>query len=232
MNTPATSHRGRSANAPELRQAFVGKVHQLLQLGYERLAASELSQTDEPAITGLIVNAIEEVLDDPPESISPWCDHFHPCDDPPENTKGLKGKNRKRVDIRVSSSEVRPRARFRFEAKRLSAGKYNVAQYAGEGGLGCFLNGAYAADDPDCGMIGYVQSEQEEAWAQKVSDTFSNLPDNFCYSSTRGWQRLQFTDGPAFVFVSSHHRRTNQSEIVIYHTFLNFCEKMPISQSN
>ena len=71
-----------------------------------------------------------------------------------------EGKYRKRADIRLDSAETSPRARFRFECKRLGRG-YPAGRYLGAKGLGCFLRGDFACQDPRAGMLGYVQSDDE-----------------------------------------------------------------------
>ncbi len=70
-----------SENTQDYRWVFVERVHQLLKLGYDRLTPSALREEEETTITGIFVNAIEEVLDDPVSE--DWVDFFSVHDDPP-----------------------------------------------------------------------------------------------------------------------------------------------------
>src|SRR4051812_48344025 len=116
MHAAHSKPSGSSSNASALRKIFVGRVHQLLQLGYERLVPAALAKEQEPTITGYLVDAIDKVLS---ERSQGWMIAFSVHDDPPINDGHRKGKQRRRVDLRIDSAQLRPRARFRFEAKRL-----------------------------------------------------------------------------------------------------------------
>jgi hypothetical protein len=134
---------GQSDNKNELRRIFIGRVHQLLKLGYDRLNVVQFQASEEPDISGELVHAMQQVCDDPKSE--DWVSFFDPHDDPAVYDAVRKGKKRRRVDIRIDSLEDRPRQRFSFEAKRL--GKNNsVGAYLGRKGLGCFLRGDYARD--------------------------------------------------------------------------------------
>jgi hypothetical protein len=43
-----------------------------------------------------------------------------------------------------------------------------VTDYVGDEGMGCFISSKYAKDDPDAGMLGYVQQDTPEAWAARL----------------------------------------------------------------
>ena len=47
------------------------------------------------------------------------------------------------------------------EVKRLGKGN-PVSRYLGAKGLGCFLSGSYAGTEQRGGMLGYVQSDDEQ----------------------------------------------------------------------
>ena len=209
-----------SENAKEYQQTFVARVHQLLFLGYQRLDnPGSLSEHDEPAITGMLVQKIEAVLDDP--KAAQWITYFHVKDDPPVNDGVRTGKRRKRVDIRFSSARHRPRQHFSFEAKWLGKGN-PVADYLGENGLGCFLACQYSAEDSDAGMLGYIRTDSPEEWADKIEKNLKGPAGKYAVCSGYGWRKHSFKNGPTHTFHTRHHR-TNGHEIEIYHSLLLFC---------
>lgn len=100
---------------------------------------------EEPAITGLLVGAIDAFLDDP--AAPSWTHRFFVQDERHVNSYGRVGKRRLRVDIEVVSSNSRPRSRFQIEAKRLRKPKQaSLKAYLGADGLGSFLSRRYAKD--------------------------------------------------------------------------------------
>lgn len=219
IDPPQTPVAGSSENAQEFRRVFVTRVHQLLELGYRRLAAAALVDEEEPAITGELVKAMRAVLDDP--ASEGWVDRFSVHDDPPVNDSKRRGKRRRRVDIRVESAQRRPRSQFAIEAKRLST-KCPLGDYLGSQGLGCFLSGSYAADEEDAGMLGYVQSDTTQAWASKAAAVLMKKAKAFGLDTKANWTPSVVTSGPACSYRTRHTRKTTGREIDIYHTFLSF----------
>src|SRR5882724_4672111 len=100
MHTSRPQPSGSTSNASAMRLVFVRRVHQLVQFGYERLTPTEHAKEQEPAITGFLVQAINDVLNDRAKS---WMIYFSVHDDPPVNDGRRKGKQRKRVDLRIDS---------------------------------------------------------------------------------------------------------------------------------
>jgi hypothetical protein len=170
-----------------------------------------------------MVEAIEGILEDANED---WMRFYRVYDDPPINESitvpRRKGKRRRRVDIKLDSSEVSPYTRFCFEAKRL--GKRNpVSRYLGADGLGCFLSGSYAGAERQGGMLGYVQSDDEQAWAAKIDKVFTSSPTSFGLQTKRSHFRLyQISAQLHHTYVSEHRRTTDGKRLQIYHSFLIF----------
>jgi hypothetical protein len=212
---PASS----SANAQDYRAAFLAHVHELLLLGYARMDARSFADEQEPVITGELVKAMNEVVDD--EGSADWVRYLHPSEEPPVNSGSRRGKGRKRIDIRVDSSERRPRQRFSFEAKRLGNG-HSVKKYLGPEGLGCFLDGHYAASDGEAGMLGYVQSGIPEEWADQIRRSVEVQGNPYLLAHGGRWQPVRFPGVTASMYVSVHVRRNLNTQIEIYHTFLVF----------
>ncbi len=100
-------------------EVFIRRVHQLLGMGYVTMPSNDFSDAQEEDITGELVRAIDSVLDN--SNAPTWTDSFSIHEEPRIHTPNRKGKRRRRLDIRVDSSEIRPRSRLSFEAKRLGA---------------------------------------------------------------------------------------------------------------
>ncbi|MCP4658036.1 MAG: hypothetical protein GY856_21715 [bacterium] len=210
---------GRSGNAFDYRRMFVERAHQLIKMGYDRMTPSACRTEEEPAITGALVEAICEACDD--LRSEEWVDFFAAHDDPPVNDGIRKGKCRRRLDIKIVSSERRPRQVFSFEAKRLSK-SHSVGAYLGEEGLGRFLEGEYAGDDEDGGMLGYVQSGDRGAWAAKIGQALAATPERYRVLPGDSWQKWRMAEGPDYTYRSRHMRRPLHRKIDVYHTQLSF----------
>jgi len=211
--------RGASANQADYSQSFIRQVHELLLMGYGRLAPADHTHEEEPAISGRLVEAINAILD------SPTCPRpFHLLsvhDDPPVSGDGRKGKRRRRVDIRIESLRPRPRARFSFEAKRLGP-DHPVCLYVGEEGLGCFVNGIYAREAPVAGMLGYVQSGTPPEWAKRIENAMARRQPNVRVVQGQEWVPVTVAPGLDDTYVTGHDRPSVGRPIHIYHTLLVF----------
>jgi hypothetical protein len=209
-----------SENADDYRQVFLGRVHELLQRGYERLTPAALTNEEEQIITGELVRGMTEILDEP--NSEDWVQLFSVHDDPPVNKQGRKGKRRRRVDIRVDSAEKRPRSRLAFEAKRLGP-KHSTGYYLGSEGLGCFLAGEYGADDSDGGMVGYFQCDTADIWAKRLEEATSGAASELWLAAHGAWATHHFPSGPKDCFKTSHARPSLGRAINLYHTLLRCC---------
>jgi hypothetical protein len=221
IERPAQRRNGLTSNTAEYRRVFVTRVHQLLQLGYSRLNAKTCVKEEETSITGFLAEAMDNVIDDP--ASARWVRHFNVHDDPPINDSGdRKGKRRRRIDIKLVSSERWPRSRFSFEAKRL--GKTSpLSEYLGTKGIGCFIAGQYASQEPDGGMLGYIQAGTIDEWQTQLKSKFDNATEELALCAGNSWKKHAFRSGPDYTFRSRHVRRTLGREIDIYHTLFVFC---------
>ena len=212
----------RSENAADYDSLFISRIHELLQRGYDRLTPSQYARAEETAITGDLVESIEYLLDYPTEN---WMRFYSVYDDPPVNeprsrhNKRRKGRGRRRVDIRFDCSEDSPRARFRFECKRLGEG-HAAGQYVGPTGLGCFLKSEYAAKDVRAGMLGYIQSHDEATWASRIEIALAKSADEFAVRVA--WRRTPVLANLKHTYRSTHGRGRGRRTILIYHTLLRF----------
>jgi hypothetical protein len=215
--------RSASANRSDYEPLFIRRVHDLIKWGYDRLCASAYATEEETDITGDLAEAIENILDYPNED---WMWHYTVYDDPPINESitatRRKGKRRRRVDIKLTSANVSPRTHFCFEAKRLGKGN-PVSRYLGTKGLGCFLSGSYAGAEQRGGMLGYVQSDDEQTWAAKIDKELVSSPKSFSLQTKSNHFRLyQISAQLRHTYVSEHRRTTDGKRFQIYHSFLIF----------
>jgi hypothetical protein len=192
---------GRPGGAAAYRRRFVKTVHRVLAEGHRRLVATTtLVQKEETAITGLLVDEIVALLEsrDCPQG----AEHFAVHDDRPESGDDVEGRRRPRIDIVVERTGRGPRPRFHFEAKRLNRSG-SVAEYVGERGMGCFLSGKYAKDEPDAGMLGYVQRDTPEDWAARLATKLARV----------GWAQHSLDASLLHSYRSSHTRYGRPFEI-------------------
>ena len=207
-----------STNSDLLRRVFVRRVHELVLLGYARMNHSAYAKSQEPVITGDLVNAIDSVLS---ERIEPWMSMFSVHDDPPISDGKRKGKRRRRVDLRLDSGEFIPRARFQFECKRLGR-RHTVKVYPGSEGLGCFLRGDYATEDDQAGMIGYVQSGSLSDWGTRIEKELMKSPDVYALVPKTEFVAGMPRSATCHKHHSQHHRTTLGRVIIIDHMLLTF----------
>ncbi len=205
----------------EYQQAFRKKVFKLLKMGYDRLDAISLKNSEEEDITGEIVKEINDILED--RDSPPWVSSFAVHEELPINKSGRKGKKRQRIDIEFEWVCHGPRHHYPFEAKRLCVNTHPIGEYVGPTGLGEFLSGRYAGDRVEAGMIGYVQSNTPKSWAEKVQKKFKKKPEIIKACSDGNWANITIIAELDHCFRSKHHRVIEKSPITLYHVFLLFC---------
>jgi hypothetical protein len=195
-------------------------VHTLLAWGYKDSRNRVLVDHEEPDITGFIAEAIQDRLD--ALESPPWCDQIALKDDPPVPGGRRTGRKRWRPDLIFESLEGRrPRPRYHFEAKRLRK-VGSEKDYLGKEGLGCFLRGMYASESHEAGMLGYVQSDDLNAWTSKVQSAidqdFQNGNKMLLLSPQ---QTITIIDAFPHEWMSKHTRQTSEN-IVIHHILLDY----------
>ena len=215
--------RRQSENLADYDRLFVPRVHRLLKLGYDRMKPAEHARSQETAITGFLVEAIDTVLDRPAMR---WMQFYSVHEDPPVNEPKTRrrrrtGKRRKRLDIRIDCAKMSPRTRFRFECKRLGRGN-PVAKYLGADGLGRFLRGEYACEDMRGGMLGYLQSDDEEKWAGKIEAAIASADDHYAIQHDSPWRQELVINELIPTYRSGHSRGRGRRRIEIFHTLLRF----------
>ena len=214
VQASAAHRQGEREAAEDFRGEFVKHVFFLVGAGYDRLVArrSSLAQAEEPAITGELHRSIEEYLDS--DDAPGWADSYTCFDDPPEHSQPGSsppklGTHRPRIDIKFQRNAPRPRPRFRFEAKRLHRNG-SIAAYVGSEGLGAFLTRYYPCAE-GVGMLGYVQSGQNDEWAKALQKKLS----------TCAWQPVALIQNLPHSY-KTQHSLDGQARLTIHHLLLSF----------
>jgi hypothetical protein len=126
------------------------------------------------------------------------------------------GKSRRRLDIVIQCSYSIPRQNYIFEAKRLATSGYPISKYLGEEGLQLFIDGIYACDCPEVGMIGYIQKGSFEHWEKELCE---KLPIKTELLTKKKPEKIKVIDDLEYEWVSEHDRKT-QKPVTVYHIFL------------
>lgn len=216
--TPKEPHDSASNNKAPYRTSLVNRSHQILKLGYDLLDPASLRASEEEAITGRLTKAMQNALEDLDAPL--WAKNFWAAEETRVNESDREGKRRLRIDIEVIEHRRGPRPRFRFEAKRLRDPD-SRREYLGHDGLGCFLDGRYAAGDPDAGMLGYVQEGKAADHVTAISDSLLKDPTRFSVTQGGGWREHRLVTGLQ-TYASSHQRTGGLPGILILHTLLDF----------
>lgn len=194
-------------------KSFRKDAHQILAWGYQDSLNQIHANLEEEEITGFIGEAIEERLNDP--NTDERFDRYSLHQEKPISSQGRTGKGRLRLDIVIQYSGSRPRPEYIFEAKRLCKGSHPIGKYIGKDGMQCFIDGRYASQYPEAGMIGYLQSDDCSYWEKELRRKLNQNNNNQL-------QCITIICSLPYEYFSKHKRRSGQS-VTIYHIFLNCC---------
>jgi hypothetical protein len=198
--------------------SFRRDAHQLLAWGYQDALPQINCDLMEEEITGLIVEAMEQKLDDPTTPEKFW--RYSVEEEKPISVEGRKGKSRRRLDLVVVSGHSRPRPKYIFEAKRLRKNGYPIGKYIGEDGLQCFSKGVYASQYPEAAMVAYIQSDTASYWEKELK---RSIKDDFSCTKQPS-EKIPVIESIPDIWVSEHDREQSSS-IIVYHIFLNCVAK-------
>ncbi len=210
---------GTSTIGRDYTEAFLRRVHAILGRGYAALIPSGFAHAEEEDITGELVRAVEEILDD--ANAPRWTRWFSVHEEPPIHHAFRRGRRRLRLDIRIDSSQSLPRCRMRFEAKRLG-NHHGASAYLGKDGLQCFLDGRYASNDAFAGMLGYVQVGHPEQWALKIMKAIEKNRSKLHARMSSAWRKTKYAAELQSTYRTDHDRPKLRRSIKIFHTFLLF----------
>ncbi len=199
-------------------QIFVKHVHYLINVGF-LFAQNEISSDneEETAITGFIKRGIKINLRK--ADFPKWGKFYAVSEEEPVDYDDKKGKSRPRIDILIETT-VGTRPEFYFEAKRLKTSTHPVSKYIGDDGLMCFINGIYAAEYNDAGMLGYIQNKSEDHWKEKIQTEIKENSDKLSLKDNQ--EEIKINDQFPKEWFSKHGRKTITRDIKIYHILLDF----------
>lgn len=207
-----------------LRQVYAASLrvhaHCLVAEGYARMDKATFARAQETVITGELVREMREYLESQ-DNAPTWAAYYTIQEDPPLNVEGRLGKDRPRVDIEFMRISPGPRPRLPFEAKRLNTSTgHNVSGYLGPEGLGCFISGRYPMTHDEAGMLGYVQSDSDEIWAERIAAALRTrkkehraVDPPFTHQDIHGSLRHTYL---------SHHLRNEGMAFSVNHVLLRF----------
>lgn len=194
-------------------KSFRKDAHQLIAWGYEDSLSQIHANLQEEDITGFIGDAIEERLNDP--NTEERFDRYFLNEEKRISSQGRTGKARFRLDIVIQYSGSRPRIEYMFEAKRLCKGSHPIGKYTGKEGMQCFIDGRYASQYPEAGMIGYLQSDDYKYWEKELKRKLNQ-------NSNKQLQEVEIIPSLPHEYFSTHQRKSG-TPITIYHIFLDCC---------
>jgi hypothetical protein len=197
-------------------QSFREDAHQLVAWGYWDSRTLLTASLEETEITGFISEAIQNRLNSTqtPERF----ERYSVKEDNPTPGEGRTGKRRMRIDIIIEAGRPIPRPKYIFEAKRLSKPNHPISTYTGEEGLMRLITDRYAADCPEAGMIGYLQTDSSSYWMTQLEEQFENDSAKQ-FRLTGKLSKESITPDLTDVW-SSGHTRASGSPITIFHLFL------------
>lgn len=208
---------GSSANGDIYAESLCRHAHELVMMGYGRLRPSDHVASQETEITGELVRAMREAMQE--ASAPDWVARYALRDDPPLDVPGRYGKARPRVDIEFELVRHGTRPLLRFEAKRLGPG-HSTSAYLGEDGLGCFLSGKYPLNHPEAGMLGYVQDGNAGAWAKRIASGLNKAPA--LYFLHRKWRKRRVLATCDHTYRTVHAPPKVEGLVTVHHVLLSF----------
>lgn len=205
--------------ALKLRNVYIEELRThavtLIWLGHAKLDAASFVTADEDVITGELVKSIKLVLQAP--NSPDWVDRYEVHEQVRQNVDEKRGKVRPIMDIEIERHVRGDRPKLGFEAKRLGRG-YGVSGYLGDEGLAAFLNGYYPITHGEAGMLGYVQNETVEGWADKLRAKLCQDGDGNQIETVMP----QVTGMSGHAYYSSTHNSSSAAPLLMSHILLPF----------
>ena len=201
-------------------ETFRLHAHQLLAWAYRDVRSRLHSDMEEPAMTGLLAEAMKARLDVHPDTPDEYL-HYCVGDQEPVSPQGQLGNDRLRLDLTLIRSDIRPRLSYIMEAKRLKTGGFPIGKYAGSGGMGDFLSCNYAPDAPEASLVGLSQNKDPVYWNGELQRIFDEAERDDVHSL-----KALTPPNPVKVIAEfpdetrSEHLRENGSRLVLFHILL------------
>ena len=89
--------------------------------------------------------------------------------------------------------------------------------------MGEYLAGNYARDSHEAGMLGYVQTENQSAWADRISSVIGKRAAVVMLTQDGQWTRVDMAVGLPYIYRTKHNRPALGRPITLFHIFLSFC---------
>jgi len=205
-----------------LHQVYIAELREhalaLVWFGYQRMGPGGFAVAEEDDITGELVRYMKSVIED--ETAPVWADHYSVTEQVRSTVAGRFGKRRPIVDVEFKRHKLGPRPRLRFEAKRLCRSS-GVSDYLGDEGLRAFLLGHYATTHCEAGMLGYVQTETEAAWADKIALELAVMPKQHRLTDDGAWTQIVLADSSHHTYQTKHFDGSGQPMLIL-HVLLRF----------
>ena len=145
---------------------------------------------------------------------------YAPYDFRPQPTQ--KESNRK-PDIGVYLRSEMPITIIEIEAKILSSKSSHNKEYVCRetGGIERFKRGLHSSHLTECGMFGYIQTNNADHWITKINNWITELSDkNVEWTRDEILLKSDSFSNPNVNKYCSRHQRLSLSEIVLYHYFI------------
>jgi hypothetical protein len=193
--------------------------HQLLAWAYADARSLLNRDCDEPTITGLLCQAMQQRIYQP-DIPDPYL-HYAIGDQSPISPGGELGNDRLRLDIAVRRTGIRQEIVYAFEAKRLRTGDFTIGKYTGTGGMGDFIECRYAVGCPEGAMIGLWQDKDPDYWQGELARSFDSdkeapVPRLSTQETLVPFNVISALSGQ----LRSVHLRTDGTPIALIHSFL------------
>jgi hypothetical protein len=212
---------GQNANRRVYLSKFVRHAHRLIALGYAQVDPATRTHTEEEEITESLANAITDLIESP--GAQGWMGRYVVSDEVRLRHPTRRAKRRPRIDIQILYVKGTPRPRFHFEAKRLGPDN-PVGDYLGDEGLGCFVTAQYARESDEAGMLGYVQNETCDSWAEKIKSSLHKDRAKHRMVNGTSWEAFRVIDELTHSYRTAHDRPSLGRPVSVYHTLLLFCQ--------
>ncbi len=193
----------------------------LIIAGHKRLVGNDADyfDVDEEDITGDLTESMNKYINS--LSSPDWTKHYRAQEELRENTKAKKGKHRQRVDIVCILTGRKPHQLMKFEAKRLKKPGFTVGRYVGKEGMGEFIAGNYARECDTVGMLGYIQSDDCDYWAEQIPDALNKKREEMHLLIDGQWQKVDL-ENVNDCYKTRHNRPTIKRKLLVYHLLLDF----------
>jgi hypothetical protein len=201
---------------------FRRHAHLLIAWGHKAIQPKlrATNEDDEESITGLLAEAIEDILR---AERAPWCSGYDIANEAPISGGNRLGKDRRKTDLFIKFIRCKGRPKYIFEAKPQNYIKIHqrTSYYVGVKGMERFLDGEYAdytADYPEVGMIAYVLSDTVEVWRDRLKKAIDQQQIPLRLVAPQ--EDVVVVDEIPFEWCSQHMRSSSNNLLSIYHVLL------------